>query len=119
MNDHAWILLGLFMAMLLLLARPMGIYISRVMTMGNHETCVSGVERAVFRACGIQRDEEMGWLQYALAVLLFNALGLLAVYALQRLQLWLPLNPQAMANVSPDSAFNTAVSFVTNTNWQG
>ena len=119
MNDHAWILLGLFMAMLLLLARPMGIYISRVMTMGNHVTWVSGVEKAVFRACGIQRDEEMGWLRYALAVLLFNALGLLAVYALQRLQLWLPLNPQAMANVSPDSAFNTAVSFVTNTNWQG
>ncbi|MCM8613428.1 potassium-transporting ATPase subunit KdpA [Accumulibacter sp.] len=119
MNDHAWILLGLFMAMLLLLARPMGIYISRVMTMGNHESWVSGVEKAVFRACGIQRDEEMGWLQYALAVVLFNALGLLAVYALQRLQPWLPLNPQAMANVSPDSAFNTAVSFVTNTNWQG
>ncbi|MBL8392752.1 MAG: potassium-transporting ATPase subunit KdpA [Candidatus Accumulibacter sp.] len=119
MNDHAWILLGLFMAMLLLLARPLGIYISRVMTMGNHETWVSGVEKAVFRACGIQLDEEMGWLQYARAVLLFNALGLLAVYSLQRLQLWLPLNPQAMANVSPDSAFNTAVSFVTNTNWQG
>ena len=119
MNDHAWILLGLFMAMLLVLARPMGIYISRVMTMWNHVTWVSGVEKAVFRACGIQRDEEMGWLRYALAVLLFNALGLLAVYALQRLQLWLPLNPQAMANVSPDSAFNTAVSFVTNTNWQG
>jgi len=119
MNDHAWILLGLFMAMLLLLARPMGIYISRVMTMGNHGTWVSGVEKAVFRACGIQRDEEMGWLQYARAVLLFNALGLLAVYALQRVQLWLPLNPQAMANVSPDSAFNTAASFVTNTNWQG
>ena len=61
----------------------------------------------------------MGWLQYALAILLFNVLGVLAVYALQRLQLWLPLNPQAMANVSPDSSFNTAVSFVTNTNWQG
>ncbi len=119
MNDHAWILLGLFMAMLLLLARPMGIYISRVMTMANHGTWVSGVEKAVFRACGIQPDEEMGWLRYARAVLLFNALGLLAVYALQRLQLWLPLNPQAMADVSPDSAFNTAVSFVTNTNWQG
>ena len=61
----------------------------------------------------------MGWLHYALAILLFNALGVLAVYALQRLQLWLPLNPQAMANVTPDSSFNTAVSFVTNTNWQG
>ena len=61
----------------------------------------------------------MGWLHYALALLLFNTLGVLAVYALQRLQLWLPLNPQQMANVSPDSAFNTAISFVTNTNWQG
>jgi K+-transporting ATPase ATPase A chain len=61
----------------------------------------------------------MHWLQYALAILLFNGLGVLAVYALQRLQLWLPLNPQAMANVSPDSSFNTALSFVTNTNWQG
>ena len=61
----------------------------------------------------------MGWLHYALAILLFNVLGALAVYALQRLQLWLPLNPQAMANVSPDSSFNTAISFATNTNWQG
>jgi K+-transporting ATPase ATPase A chain len=61
----------------------------------------------------------MSWLHYALAILLFNLLGALAVYALQRLQLWLPLNPQAMANVSPDSSFNTAISFATNSNWQG
>ncbi len=119
MNNHAWLLLGLFMTTLLLLARPLGIYISRVMMMENHATLVSGFEEAVFRACGIRRDEEMDWLKYALALLLFNALGLLAVYALQRVQLWLPSNPQDMANVSPDSAFNTAVSFVTNTNWQG
>jgi K+-transporting ATPase A subunit len=77
------------------------------------------IEAAVLPPLCIRRDEDMGWLKYALGVLLFNALGLFAVYALQRLQLWLPLNPQAMANVSPDSAFNTAVSFVTNTNWQG
>ncbi len=61
----------------------------------------------------------MGWLNYAFAILLFNVLGVLAVYALQRMQVWLPLNPQAFANVSPDSAFNTAISFATNTNWQG
>ena len=61
----------------------------------------------------------MGWLQYTLAILVFNGIGVLAVYALQRLQLWLPLNPQGMAKVSPDSSFNTAISFVTNTNWQG
>jgi len=77
------------------------------------------VERALYRLCGVQPEAEMGWLQYALAILLFNGLGVLAVYALQRLQLWLPLNPQGMANISPDSSFNTAVSFVTNTNWQG
>jgi hypothetical protein len=119
MNNHAWLLLGLFMTVLLLLVRPLGIYISRVMMMERRQTLVSGFEDAVFRVCGVQRDEDMGWLKYALAVLLFNALGLLAVYALQRLQLWLPLNPQEMANVSADSSFNTAVSFVTNTNWQG
>ena len=68
--------------------------------------------------CGI-RDEEMSWRGYALAVLVFSLVGLLVVYALQRLQLWLPLNPQQLANVTPDSSFNTAISFVTNTNWQG
>ena len=119
MNNHAWLLLGLFMTVLLLLVRPLGIYISRVMMMERRQTLVSGFEDAVFRVCGVQRDEDMGWLKYALAVLLFNAIGLLAVYALQRLQVWLPLNPQEMANVSADSSFNTAVSFVTNTNWQG
>ncbi len=119
MNNHAWLLLGLFMIVLLVLVRPLGIYIARVMMMGNRETWISRFEGMAFGVCGVRREEDMGWLKYALAVLWFNALGLLVVYALQRLQVWLPLNPQEMANVSPDSAFNTAVSFVTNTNWQG
>src|ERR1019366_9767064 len=76
-------------------------------------------ENVLYRICGVRKDEEMGWLQYALAILLFNVLGALVLYGLQRLQLWLPLNPQAFANVSPDSSFNTALSFITNTNWQG
>jgi K+-transporting ATPase ATPase A chain len=105
------------MAVLLLLVKPLGIYIAHAME-GRLGFAVR-IEAAVCRLCGIQRDEDMDWLKYAMAVVLFNALGLFAAYALQRLQLWLPLNPQAMANVSPDSAFNTAVSFVTNTNWQG
>ena len=117
MSNHAWLLLGLYMSVLLLLAKPLGIYIAHVME--GRLGFATRVETAVCRLSGIRRDEDMGWLKYALGVLLFNALGLFAVYALQRLQLWLPLNPQAMANVSPDSAFNTAVSFVTNTNWQG
>jgi potassium-transporting ATPase potassium-binding subunit len=117
MSSHAWILLGLFLIVLLLTVKPLGTYIANVMegrfSFGNK------IETPLYRLCGIKPDEEMGWLKYAFAILLFSVLGVLAVYALQRLQLWLPLNPQAMANVSPDSAFNTAISFVSNTNWQG
>jgi K+-transporting ATPase ATPase A chain len=120
MTNHAWLLLGLYLVLLLLAAKPLGSYIANVMEgRGLAPRLGGGIESVLYRLCGIQKDEEMGWLRYALAILLFNVLGALAVYALQRLQLWLPLNPQAMANVSPDSSFNTAVSFATNTNWQG
>jgi K+-transporting ATPase ATPase A chain len=77
------------------------------------------VENFLYRLSGINAQSAMGWKTYAIALLVFNALGAIAVYAVQRVQAWLPLNPQAFANVSPDSAFNTAVSFVSNTNWQG
>lgn len=120
MTDHAWLLLGAYLVILLLVAKPLGIYIANVMEGRGLVLRLGGpIESVLYRLGGVKKDEEMGWLKYALAILLFNALGALAVYALQRLQLWLPLNPQAMANVSPDSSFNTAVSFVTNTNWQG
>jgi K+-transporting ATPase ATPase A chain len=79
----------------------------------------SRFEELVYRLCGIDPAGQMGWKQYAIALLLFNVLGAVIVYALQRLQFWLPLNPQKFAAVSPDSSFNTAVSFITNTNWQG
>lgn len=121
MTNHGWLLLGVYFALLLLLARPLGIYIANVMEgRGGWATRLGGgVERLIYRLCGIQRDQEMGWLSYALALLLFNGMGVVAVYGLQRLQVWLPLNPQQFPNVTPDSAFNTAISFVTNTNWQG
>ena len=115
--SHAWILLGLFLTVLLLTVKPMGTYIAMVMEGRFH--CACSIEHPLYRLCGIRQDEEMGWLKYAVAILLFNGLGVLAVYALQRLQVWLPLNPQGLASVSPDSAFNTAISFVSNTNWQG
>jgi K+-transporting ATPase ATPase A chain len=76
-------------------------------------------ENLLYRLCGVKPEQEMRWTQYALAMLIFNVLGALAVYALQRLQAYLPLNPQAFSAVTPDSSFNTAVSFATNTNWQG
>ena len=117
MSSHAWILLGLFLGVLLLTVKPMGSYIAYVME--GHFSLGGRIERPLYRLCGVRQDEEMGWLDYAFAILLFNVLGVFAVYALQRLQVWLPLNPQAFANVSPDSAFNTAISFVSNTNWQG
>ena len=119
MSHHAWILLGLYLVVLLLLVKPFGIYIADVMEGRGIAARLPAIESPLYRLCSIRKDEEMGWLQYALAILLFNLLGVLAVYALQRLQLWLPLNPQALTNVSPDSAFNTAISFTTNTNWQG
>src|SRR5207248_6173491 len=77
------------------------------------------LERLIYRLAGVRADEEMTWRTYALTMLLFNLAGLLAVYALQRLQGVLPLNPESLGAVSPDSSFNTAVSFATNTNWQG
>ena len=117
MSNHAWILLGLFLTVLFLTVKPLGAYIANVME-GRYRLA-GKIESPIYRLCGISQDEEMGWLKYAFAILLFNVLGVLAVYALQRLQADLPLNPQAFPSVSPDSAFNTAISFATNTNWQG
>ena len=111
-----WQLAG-FLVVLLGLAWPLGRWIHAVME--GRIAALRRVEGRLLRGAGVSADQEQGWLRYALGLLLFNALGVVAVYALQRLQHVLPLNPQALPAVSPDSAFNTAVSFVTNTNWQG
>jgi len=101
--------------------KPLGLYMANVFEGRPLWLVRAGapLERLIYRLCGVDPGREMGWKEYALGLLLFNALGGLAVYLLQRCQLWLPLNPQKVANLSPDSAFNTAVSFITNTNWQG
>ncbi|OWY38627.1 potassium-transporting ATPase subunit KdpA [Xenophilus sp. AP218F] len=121
MTTIAMLQLGLFLAVLLALAWPVGAYMTRVMQGENPglARCLAPLERGLYRLAGVKADEEMGWRGYAVALILFNVLGALALYALQRLQGFLPFNPQAMAAVSPDSSFNTAISFVTNTNWQG
>ncbi|AVG16588.1 potassium-transporting ATPase subunit KdpA [Chromobacterium vaccinii] len=121
MSTPAMLQLGLFLVVLIALAWPLGAYMTRVMQGENVGPVrfFAPLERAFYRLAGIKQDEEMGWRGYAVALILFNVLGVVAVYALQRLQGMLPFNPQAMAAVSPDSSFNTAVSFVTNTNWQG
>ncbi|WP_029363862.1 potassium-transporting ATPase subunit KdpA [Herbaspirillum lusitanum] len=112
--------LAIYLVVLLMLSVPVGWYIARVMEGKSAVNRIfGGIEHFLYRLCGIRADAGMGWKQYALALLLFNIVGLFVVYSLQRLQMWLPLNPAGMANVSADSSFNTAVSFVTNTNWQG
>ena len=116
MTGSAWALLAAFLAVLLALAWPLGRFMAWLF---EAEPGLGRVGRAFHGLCGIDPGRQMSWLQYALGLLLFNALGVLACYAIQRLQQWLPLNPQQFANVPPDSAFDTAVSFVSNTNWQG
>ena len=114
-------LIVVYLAVALLCVKPVGLYITRVVEGRPIWPLRVGApaEALIYRLCGIDPAAEMGWKKYAVALVLFNCLGALAVYVLQRVQLWLPLNPQAFPNVSPDSSFNTAVSFVTNTNWQG
>jgi K+-transporting ATPase ATPase A chain len=125
MTAQSMILLVVFLAVLLALAWPLGILLTRI---GNGGAIagmgwMSKVEKLLYRAAGIAgkdgAPEGQGWKAYAIALLLFNGIGAFAVYALQRVQAFLPLNPQGLGNISPDSSFNTAVSFVANTNWQG
>jgi K+-transporting ATPase ATPase A chain len=110
------LLLAVYLAVLLAAVKPLGLYMAKLMDAPRWQP-LARLENGVFRLCGIK--DEMNWRQYALAVLVFSLIGFVVVYALQRLQFWLPLNPQQMPNVTPDSSFNTAISFVTNTNWQG
>jgi K+-transporting ATPase ATPase A chain len=115
-----WVQIALYLVVLLALVKPLGSFIARVYQ-GERtflEPVVRPSERLVYRLSGVRPEEEMDWKTYAVAMLLFNALGLLALYILQRVQGVLPLNPQGLRAVSPDSSFNTAASFASNTNWQ-
>jgi K+-transporting ATPase ATPase A chain len=115
-----WLLLLTLIGLALLCVRPLGAYMADVMEGKPNFALRAGgdLEARLYRLCGVDARREMGWAEYAVALLIFNVLGGAAVYALQRLQFWLPFNPQGMTAVSADSSFNTAVSFITNTNWQ-
>jgi potassium-transporting ATPase potassium-binding subunit len=119
MSAQAWFTLALYLGVLAALAYPLAIYMARIADPAPIGGIVGKLERVTYRAAGVNAAQDMPWTRYAVALLLFNALGVVVVYLVQRLQVRLPLNPQAFVNVTPDSAFNTAVSFVTNTNWQG
>jgi K+-transporting ATPase ATPase A chain len=118
MSGFAWAHLALFLGALFALSWPLARWLSAI-AQGTLPRPLLAVERGLFRLMGTSADDAMPWRRYAIALLVFNFIGVLAVYALQRLQGLLPLNPAGMAAITPDSAFNTAISFVTNTNWQG
>ncbi len=120
MNAHSVVTIVVFLAVLTLLAVPLGAYMARVYegTTGILGSIVGPVERLFYRAAGVRADEEMTWKKYAFACLAFNLVGALAVYLIQRLQPILPLNPDGLGEVAPELAFNTASSFASNTNWQ-
>jgi K+-transporting ATPase ATPase A chain len=121
MTGPALTLSGVLLLLVLAATKPFGLYMAWVFEgrMSTRLRAAARLEQWLYRLCGIDATAEMSWQGYAIGLLLFNALGALVVYALQRLQGLLPLNPQHFGAVSADSAFNSAVSFVTNTNWQG
>lgn len=121
MTGNGVLQVALYLVVLFLLVKPLGLYMARVyqgqpVGLGR---ILAWLEPAIYRLAGVRAGAEMGWKAYTVAMLLFNFAGLLVVYALQRLQAVLPLNPQGLGAVSADSSFNTAVSFASNTNWQG
>lgn len=121
MTINNYLQISFYFIALLLFAKPLGVYMANVYencpVLINR--CFAPIELALYRLGGVNPEQEMSWKAYAAALLWFNLLGGLAVFLLQQTQAYLPLNPQQLGNVSSDSAFNTAVSFITNTNWQG
>jgi potassium-transporting ATPase potassium-binding subunit len=120
MTANGFVQIALYCVVVTLLVKPFGYYMTRVFK--GERTFLSPllrpVERVIYSVSGVNENEEQGWLGYGLAMLTFSLMGFLALYALQRLQAVLPFNPQHLDAIGPDLAFNTSVSFVTNTNWQ-
>jgi K+-transporting ATPase ATPase A chain len=116
MTTNGWLQFLIFFALLLLLMRPLGLYMARVFE-GQYKF-LRPIENVIYRLCGIHPEEEMSWRGYTVAMLLFSLVSLLLTYVIERAQHLLPMNPQKLAGVAPDLAWNTAASFTTNTNWQ-
>ncbi|MBL9124408.1 MAG: potassium-transporting ATPase subunit A, partial [Planctomycetaceae bacterium] len=120
MTPNAVLQIGIYLGLVLALVKPLGWYMAEVLEgrWPGPRSRVSWCERSLYRCAAVDPDQEMIWQQYAFALLLFNGLGLIVLYAVLRLQSALPWNPENLPATTPDLAFNTAVSFVTNTNWQ-
>jgi len=120
MTPNGWFQIGFFLLVILAITKPLGIFMARVF---NREKTfldfpLRPIERLVYRLTGVREEHEMRWSEYGVAMLLFSAASMLLLYVMERTQHWLLFNPQTLANVAPDLAWNTAASFTTNTNWQ-
>ena len=120
MTLNGWLQILLFLAVVLAVTAPLGRFMTRVFNRERTwlDPVCRPIERLIYRATGVNETHEMRWTEYAMAMLLFSAVSMLVLYVMQRVQQWLPWNPQGFAAVAPDLAFNTAASFTTNTNWQ-
>jgi K+-transporting ATPase ATPase A chain len=115
-----WFQIFLFLVVVVALTKPMGVYMARVYQRESTflDFLFRPIERLIYRLCLVDEQQEMPWTQYGLAMLLFSAVSMMLLYVMERMQAWLPWNPEKLANVAPDLAWNTAASFTTNTNWQ-
>src|SRR6266567_547982 len=121
MQTSGWLQLAIYVVALAAIAKPMGLYLMHVLDANGRtwlDPVLKPLERVTYRLMGVKADREHDWKQYTLAMLLFSLVSCLFTYAILRLQHMLPLNPQGLGAVTPDLAFNTAVSFTSNTNWQ-
>jgi potassium-transporting ATPase potassium-binding subunit len=120
MTANGWLQIAVFFGAVLLVAKPMGVFLYRVYERKSTwlDRVMRPIEKLAYRICGVDETKEMRWTEYGAAMLLFSGVSLLLLYLIERVQVWLPWNPQKLANVAPDLAWNTAVSFTTNTNWQ-
>ncbi|MGB7024205.1 MAG: potassium-transporting ATPase subunit KdpA [Candidatus Acidiferrales bacterium] len=120
MTANGWLQIGVFLLIVLAATKPLGVFMARVFA--GEKTFLDPVarpiERLIYRVTGADEKREMHWTEYTVAMLFFSAVSMLLLYLIQRDQLWLPWNPQRLAAVAPDLAFDTAASFTTNTNWQ-
>ena len=120
MTSNGWLQILFYLGVLSLLTKPLGIFLYRVFERKGTflDPILRPIERLIYRACGVDESKEMDWKDYGVAMLLFSGVSLLLLYLIERVQFWLPWNPQKLSNVPSDLAWNTAVSFTTNTNWQ-
>ena len=120
MTANGWMQIGFFLLVVLAITKPLGVFMAKVFNREKTllDFALRPLERLIYRLTGVKEEREMGWMEYATAMLLFSGLSMILLYLIERTQKWLPLNPQKFANVEPGLAFGTAASFTTNTNWQ-